>query len=246
LQYLLDELDRKIPKIFFFEGRTAVYLSEEYPDLLSRIRKHSAIIGSHSMDHEDLLGTESKIPLSINDSFEILAEGLHAVETAIGVKPEAFRAPYMRIDQALIEKLPRLGIRIDSSRYLETTKPPVPFCISDRPQSLFEIPIVKYPETERKFIYLYLWSLFEQKRLPEDYIKVLYELCQNEKTTETNGICLVNLHPWHLAYNIVEKRYLSNHEIEENLMLLLTILGEISDVPEIKFQIPKHISGNKG
>ncbi|MFW9914288.1 MAG: polysaccharide deacetylase family protein [Candidatus Thorarchaeota archaeon] len=246
LQYLLDELDRTIPKIFFFEGRTALYLSEEHPDLLTRIGKHTAIIGSHGMDHEDLLGTESKIPLSIDDGFEILAKGVQAVETAIGTKPKAFRAPYMRIEQALIEKLPRLGIWIDSSRYIETTKPPVPFCISDRPQSLFEIPIVKYPETERKFIYLYLWSLFEQKRPLEDYIKVLYELSQNERATETTGICLVNLHPWHLAYNIVEKRYLSNHEIEENLMLLLTILGEISDTPEVKFQIPNYISGNKG
>ncbi|MHA2498541.1 MAG: polysaccharide deacetylase family protein [Candidatus Hodarchaeales archaeon] len=246
LQYLLDELDRTIPKIFFFEGRTALYLSEEHPDLLSRIGKHTAIIGSHGMDHEDLLGTESKLPLSIDDSFEIIAKGVQAVETAIGTKPKAFRAPYMRIDQALIEKLPRLGIRIDSSRYLETTKPPVPFCISKHPQSLFEIPIVKYPETDRKFIYLYLWSLFEQQRLPEDYIKVLYALSQNERATETAGICLVNLHPWHLAYNIVEKRYLSNHEIEENLRLLHTILDEISDKQEIEFQIPEYISENKG
>ncbi len=246
LQYLLDELNRTIPKIFFFEGRTALYLSEEHPDLLSKIRKHAAIIGSHAMDHEDLLGTESKIPLGIDDSFEILTRGVYAVKTAIGTEPKAFRAPYMRIDRALLAKLPQLGIQIDSSLYLETTKPPVPFCISNHHQSLLEIPIVKYPETDRKFIYLYLWSLFEHQRPPKDYIKVLYDLSENEKATGSTGICLVNLHPWHLAYNIVEKRYLSNHEIEENLRLLCIILDEVSDKQEIKFQIPEYILENKG
>ncbi|MFX0115944.1 MAG: polysaccharide deacetylase family protein [Candidatus Hodarchaeota archaeon] len=238
LQYILDELDIPIPKIFFLEGRTALHLKNNFPDLLSRIKGANSIIGFHGMDHEDLVGAESNVPMTLEASLETLSKGMRAIHAATGIRPSIFRAPYMRISNALLNKLTTLGINADSSLYLETTKPPAPYRISNQSVPLWEIPVVKYPENQQKFIYMYLWPLFERKRPLEDYIRVLHNLSQNENPTEEIGLCLVNLHPWHLAYSIMEKRYLSNSELAENFLFLRSIIDDMLSYGEIKFHLP--------
>ncbi|MFQ5976499.1 MAG: polysaccharide deacetylase family protein [Candidatus Heimdallarchaeota archaeon] len=238
LQCLLDNLEGNIPKLFFLEGRAAIYLREIESDLLVKLEQQASVIGLHGMDHEDLEGSESKVALSLDEGFEILANGVAAIQNAIGAKPRIFRAPYMRISHELLLRLPQLEIEADSSLYLETTTAPVPYLISNQSNPLWEIPVVKYPEASQKILYLYLWPLFERKRTPEDYIYALRCLSQNEGSSGNSGVCMVNLHPWHLAYSITERRYFSNREVEDNILLVNHIITELFDQAGIEFCMP--------
>lgn len=238
LQCLLDNLEHNIPKLFFLEGRAALYLRENNSDLLVKIQQQSSVMGLHGMDHEDLEGSASKVALSMDEGFELLAKGVLAIQSATGANPRIFRAPYMQISHELLLRLPQLGIEVDSSLYVETTTAPVPYRISNQSSPLWEIPVVKYPETSQKIIYLYLWPLFERKRIPEDYIHALRCLSQNEESSEKSGVCIINLHPWHLAYSITERRYFSSREVADNIVLVNHIIGGLFDQDGIEFYVP--------
>jgi len=188
------------------------------------------------MDHEDLIGTESKITISLREITSIIAKGAEAVQSVTHVPPRIFRAPYMRIERTILAKLPDLGIRSDSSLYLETTSAPIPYHVVP---GLLEIPVVKYPKSDGKFIYMYLWPLLEQKRPTEDYIHTLIQLCENNESPEEHSFCLINLHPWHISYRITERRYLSVKEINKNLELLQIVLDGIREHPRIHFELPE-------
>ncbi len=237
LQSFFDELEIVIPSLFFLEGRATIFLAENHTDLLKKMK--SSIIGFHGMDHEDMVGSSSKIPLSLEENLKTINDGKKIIQEVTGFNPIIFRAPYMQINTNLLEKLPSCGFQFDSSLYTETSQPPFPYEVT---KGLTEIPVIKYPQGSQKFLYLYLWSLFEGKRSPEEYIKVISDLAIKKNvshdSTVPSTICLINLHPWHLAFNISEKRYLTKQECEKNLHYLQFILDELSQFSEISFELP--------
>ena len=88
-----------------------------------------------------------------------------------------------------------------------------------------------------KGMYTYLWPMFEGKRKLEESISNYLELVENSKD-EVSYIS-INLHSWHFAYNIAQKRYLTKMEIKENLESFRKLISVLENIEEIRFSTPE-------
>lgn len=171
LSETLDDLG--IKGTFFVEGRTA-----EVADC-SPLVGHC--IGLHGYDHEDLLGKETGV---VPDIGSVLEKGFFAVSDSIS-RPTCFRAPYMSVDEGILDVVKGLGITRDSSEYTEVGGPTEPY----QRNGMMEYPVPKSRDPEGKVIAAYLWPMHEGKRSPKDYIDMASGL---------DHIVLAT-HTWHMA-----------------------------------------------
>ena len=222
-----------IPLNIFIEGRLAEYLPIEAPELVKELSLHQNEWdwGVHGFDHEDFPGLETGLSLTKDQQRGILRKARQAVQSLVGSHPIGFRAPYTRLKEDTLTIVEEEGFTYDSSLYIDTFAAPKPYKILEK---LWEVPIVRVPENEGKRYYFYLWTLFEHTRPLQEHIQVASQLLKKKRDP---GLLTINFHPWHLGYNIKERRYLSQQEFTLNLGLLekyLTRLQEIQE-KEIKF-----------
>lgn len=215
---LLNEEDIKCT--FFIEARTLLYLQENQYELVKPLLKNE--IGCHGMDHEDLTGEGTGIKIDYTQQLKILKEATQIIKSVLNVKPEGFRAPYLKANSDTFKVLAELEYRYDSSIMMETIEPPLPYRIKEGKSSIIEVPIPVYPLNPRKMT-LYTWALFEKQRKIEEYQKIIEIYQKNAK----GGLLQITFHPWHLAYLIKEKRILKEKEIEKNVNHLRTLISQL-------------------
>ncbi len=201
LAELLDDLG--IRGTFFMEGRTAEVTE------CSVLAGHC--IGLHGYDHEDLTGFKTGV---IPDVKEILRRGYDAVSDRLS-RPICFRAPYMMVDENVLDVVGSLGIAADSSFYTEIGGPTSPYTHL----GMTEYPVLKARDSRGKVIAAYLWPMHEGRRPPEDYIAMGEEM---------EDLVLAD-HTWHM----VETRdggIMSDDWVRENTDRVRRVLEGILDL----------------
>ena len=176
LAILLDVLDDLGMKAtFFVEGRTAETIG------CSAISGHA--VGFHGYDHEDLSGEATGVCFSSEEIESILRKGFYAVLDNVS-RPVCFRAPYMVFDKAVLEMLPSLGVRADSSEYRFGGCEPY-----DTGLGVVGYPVPKSKDSRGKTIAAYLWPMHEGKRVPADYVGMAAGM----------GDFALATHSWHMC-----------------------------------------------
>ncbi len=187
----LDLLDRyKVKATFFILGWTA----ERHPDVVKEIASRGHEIGCHSFSH----------PVIFEMSREEFREDcLKALETLAGcgvTQVDGFRAPSFSITPKVhhyLEVLQEVGFKYDSSifpvrhpRYGQPSSPRRPFRLSEKPDSLIEVPMPTWrflgqniPYSGGGYLRLLPWPAF----------KTLRGLARRQGVP-----CITYLHPWEL------------------------------------------------
>lgn len=205
LSILVDMLDEiGIKATFFSEAETLRSLND--PGVLSA---HE--VGLHGSEHEDLTSlNEDEIRSVIEDSY-------NAVRDTIGKDPKCFRAPYMRVDDRVIDILPKFGIEVDSSFYTEMSGSLLPYRLDN---GILEVPVPEGKDTNGKKISAYLWPMHEGKRIPSDYVGMAEQM--NE------GVFVLATHTWHMVESR-DRGMMSGQEIGINVEKVRSVLTGIID-----------------
>lgn len=227
--------DLGIKANFFIEARTLLYLREQNNELIKPLLKNE--ICCHGMNHEDLTGEITGVPIDYNQQLKILEEATQTIKSVLKVEPRGFRAPYLKINSDTIKALTKLGYLYDSSIMVETIEPPFPYRINDKQINIIEVPLPVYPQKSGKMT-LYAWALFEKRRNIDEYIKAIRVYHKNDK----GGLFQISFHPWHLAYLIREKRILKEEEIEENVNDLKKLLSQLNEDCNKMFTISEYLN----
>ena len=232
---ILDLLiDNDLPVVFFVEAHTFGLFAMRNPQKISRLSNPLFEIGCHGYDHEDLSGTETGIAFTKLEEKSLLAKAKNSIELITKTKVYGFRAPYMRISPHTFDVLKELNFKYSSSTYQEAVGGIVPYYIRN---DLVEIPVIKTPKnTEFKGMYTYLWPLFEKRRSIEEVVKNFKKLTKNSPSV--NSYISINLHSWHFAYNIEEKRFLSTEEMETNLQAFSYLIKALKELNNCNFSLP--------
>lgn len=168
---LLDDIG--VRGTFFLEGRTAEMTE------CSVLAGHC--IGLHGYDHEDLTGAETGV---VPDVGVVLRRGFEAVSDRV-MCPTCFRAPYMAVNEGILEVVRGLGITADSSLYTPVGGSTAPYDIG----GMTEYPVPKRKDPSGKTIAAYLWPMHEGRRVPSDYIHMAEGLSHMVLAT----------HTWHMV-----------------------------------------------
>ena len=131
----------------------------------------------------------------------------------------------MRLSSNTIDILEELGFSYDSSIYKQSETGIFPYRTK---KNIIEFPVIKTPkESSMKGMYTYLWPLFEKTRSEEEVVKNYIQILKNSK--ENDSYISINLHSWHFAYNISQKKYLSEIETQKNIKLLTNLIDDLKE-----------------
>lgn len=200
---LLDDIGMKAT--FFVEGRTSEMID------CSSVSGHC--IGFHGYQHEDLLGQDTGVEV---DCGEVLVRGFDAVSDNVS-RPVCFRAPYMRVDERILEIVFGLGIRHDSSVYRRPDEGLDPYLTVN---GMTEHPVPKTKDSRGKVIVSYLWPMHEGRRGPGDYIAMADSLGCDDFILAT--------HTWHMVESY-DNGLMSEERAESNMGNLRAVLEGIID-----------------
>ncbi|MDR3074546.1 MAG: polysaccharide deacetylase family protein [Candidatus Methanoplasma sp.] len=159
---------------FFAEGRTLETISA------GGLSRHE--VGVHGYDHEDMTS------MSGRDIRECMSKAVGSVRSTVGRDPTAFRAPYMKMNDAVLGILPEFGIKYDSSVYVPLNASIMPRVL---PNGITEIPVPEGTDSSGKKIAAYLWPMHEGRRKPDDYVKMASEV--------EEGVFVLATHTWHMT-----------------------------------------------
>lgn len=217
LSDLLDELGIKVT--YFAEARTL-----ENIECAHHLSGHE--VGMHGLDHEDLTGCNDVI-LSAEMIAAILERSSEIVTDITGRIPRCFRAPYMKIDDLVIDMLPSVGVIYDSSMY-------APIQVSSHPSEwkngIIEVPVPEDQDMNGNKMAGYLWPMHEGKRTPKDYL----DLSDYMK----EGVYTIATHTWHMC----ESRkggIMNDSMVAKNMENLRKILVGLMDSGFTPMTIPK-------
>ena len=202
LSELFDEMS--IKATFFAEAST---LRKVNAGLLG-----GHCVGIHGVDHEDITSVRD-----VEEKRSILEKSAAAVRDAVGRAPECFRAPYMRIDDATLDILPEIGIKVDSSKYAAMTKRMIPEKLRS---GVWEMAVPEGLDKNGKKIAAYLWPMHELKRVPDDYIRMA--------SVMEEGAFVLATHTWHLVESR-SKGMMTSEEIKKNVGSVRRVLEGIID-----------------
>ncbi|MCK9322427.1 MAG: polysaccharide deacetylase family protein [Candidatus Methanomethylophilaceae archaeon] len=213
---LLDDLH--IKGTFFAEGKTL-----ESIDATSFLSGHE--IGMHGYEHEDLTGSNG-IEYERFEKKAILLHSSDVVNDITGIRPQCFRAPYMKIGQDVIDILPEIGIKYDSSFYTKMTGTLTP---SKMKNGVYEVSVPEGHDAEGKKIAAYLWPMHEGRRVPEDYISLASQL--------NKGIFVLATHTWHMSESRKNGK-MTSEEMMANIDNTRKVLEGILDLGFVAKTIP--------
>ncbi len=216
---------KKVPTTFYYEVRSLKLFKKSHQNLFNKLNQPYFEQGLHGYDHEDLTGEDTGIKFSEREEFELLQGAKKEVEDLLSTEVLGFRAPYMKLSPNTINILSRLNFTYDSSVYQQSEEGIYPHKMN---MEIVEFPVIKTPkESAMKGMYTYLWPLFEEKRSEEEIIANYIQLLRNSK--EKNAYISINLHSWHFAYKISEKRYVSESEIQRNINAFTTLIEKLEE-----------------
>lgn len=200
---VLDELGVKAT--FFAEAETLTSIGNR--ELLT---DHE--VGIHGWQHEDLT------LLDDDDKRTVLQRSVDAVSDITGKRPVCFRAPYMKVNEDLMDILPSLGIRIDSSSYAEISGSFMPYKLKN---GIVEVPVPEGKDPRGKKISAFLWPMHEGKRAYTDYIEMA--------SVMEEGTFTIATHTWHMTESR-ERGKMSEDEIKTNIDNTRMVLEGIMDM----------------
>lgn len=228
---IFEEL--KYPFSSFIEASIIETLIKEVPGFDKINNNMNCDLGLHGLYHEDLSGEQTGIKFSRKEEESILNQACNIFENSFGIPPIGYRAPYLKISDNTLDLLSEKKFQFDSSQVI--TSNIIPQVDSGL---ISKIPVLRY-ETQHKPFISYFWTLFEKIRPEEEIISLYTEIIEKTKKTIKNSdspyVLTLNLHPWHIAYSVNEKRYLDNADIEYNIESLIRILKSISKINNISF-----------
>lgn len=205
---ILDDLG--IQGTFFIEAETAEALSKTM-DLRGLLRSHE--IAAHGIIHEDLTGTDTGIRLSPRQIEEVVIGSTTALRGLMRRKPVGFRAPYLHIDDSVLQVLAQEGYLYDSSVIRRQDKGEIyPYRVLG---PLIEAPISSSTDKEGKKIVSYLWPLHERERDVRDYEHMVSRF--------SAGLLVLATHSWHMV-ETYKHGVLGEKKIAENLDWVRTII----------------------
>ncbi len=217
LSGLLDDLNLKAT--YFAEGRTL-----ENIECASYLSGHE--VGIHGLDHEDMTGCND-VTINAEMIGAILQRSSEIVTDVVGKVPRCFRAPYMRVDDLLIEMLPSSGIEYDSSMYAPVQASALPYAWEN---GVMEVPVPEdYDKTGRKMM-AYLWPMHEGTREPQDYLDMAGMV--------QKGVFTLATHTWHMC-ELRKGGVMSNAQIGCNLENLRILLEGLLDAGFVPMTLPK-------
>jgi peptidoglycan/xylan/chitin deacetylase (PgdA/CDA1 family) len=193
LREILQE--RVLPATFFWEGRTLHELAVRDARLIDSLRRNRAFEhGCHGFAHEDFAGRESGRALSLEQTGEALQKAEAALREHLGERPTAFRAPYCRLTDELVQVLGERDYTYDASltRRAGPDWSLRPRRLRDGP--VWELALCQSSDGDGRAISGYLWQLLEGNRPVDDYVRMVRKLvgpCGG-------GLLQIALHPWHL------------------------------------------------
>ncbi len=198
LQRILELFDiYDIDATLFYEARTAQMLMADGMDLPELSERHE--ISCHSLKHEDFLGKVSGLPMEEKAVGETITEAKDILEKIFGRTIKGFRAPYTRINRAVVKTLECLGFQYDSSETVtmgsQWAGNPFPLRIFD--SNLFELALPSSHDRRGKKMSSYLWAIFEGKRISREYIDMVLQAKEFAK----GGLFIFAMHPWHVYVN---------------------------------------------
>lgn len=180
---LLEEVG--IRGTFFIEMRTALEISRSM-DINALLGNHE--IASHGVEHEDLTGEKTGVTLSRYDLDSILERSFSELKDFTGKEPLGFRAPYLHINEEVLDSVKRAGFIYDSSLIVSIAEEVKPLYL---PNGLVEVPLVTGRDGSGKKIYSYLWAMHEGKRSPDDYLRMMEKM--------RSGLFVLATHSWHIV-----------------------------------------------
>lgn len=218
-------INKQIPTTFYYEARTLTLFKRKHSNLFNMLNQPFFEHGLHGYDHEDLTGEDTGIAFSKTEEFELLKSGKLKIKNLLSTEIQGFRAPYMRLSSNTIDILEELGFSYDSSIYKQSETGIFPYRTK---KNIIEFPVIKTPkESSMKGMYTYLWPLFEKTRSEEEVVKNYIQILKNSK--ENDSYISINLHSWHFAYNISQKKYLSEIETQKNIKLLTNLIDDLKE-----------------
>ncbi|MDD1773328.1 MAG: polysaccharide deacetylase family protein [Methanomassiliicoccales archaeon] len=205
---ILDDLG--IQGTFFVEAETAEELSKTV-DLRGLLRSHE--IAAHGIIHEDMTGADTGIKLSARQIEEVVVGSSTALRGLLRRRPVGFRAPYLHIDDAVLQVLAQEGYLYDSSIVRRQDRGEVyPYRILG---PLIEAPISSGIDKEGKKIVSYLWPLHERERNVMDYEHMVSRF--------SAGLLVLATHSWHMVENYKDG-LLTEKKVAENVEWVRTII----------------------
>lgn len=217
LSGLLDELGVKAT--YFAEGRTL-----ENIECAQYLSGHE--VGMHGLDHEDLTGCND-VTLNAEMIEAILQRSSDIVTDVTGKIPRCFRAPYMKVDDLIIDMLPSTGVLYDSSMY-------APIQVSSHPSrwenGIIELSVPEDEDSTGNKMSGYFWPMHEGKRSPKDYIAL------SEHVKE--GVYTIATHTWHICESR-KSGFMDETAIMNNLNKIREVLVGLMDTGFAPMTIPK-------
>lgn len=205
---ILDDLG--IQGTFFIEAETAEVLSKTI-DLRGLLRSHE--IAAHGIIHEDLTGTDTGIKLSARQVEDVVVGSSTALRGLLRRKPVGFRAPYLHIDDSVLQALAQEGYLYDSSVIRRQDKGEIyPYRVFG---PLIEAPISSGVDKEGKKIVSYLWPLHERERDVRDYEHMVSKF--------SAGLLVLATHSWHMVESYKDG-VLAEKKVAENANWVRTII----------------------
>ena len=178
--------DLGIRGTFFIEAEAAGAISKTL-DLKSLLRPHE--VAAHGLRHEDLTGADTGVKLTPHQIEDVVTGCSTALREVIRRRPVGFRAPYLHIDDVVLQSLAREGFLYDSSIVRRQERGEIyPYRIYG---PLIEAPVSSAADKEGKKIVSYLWPMHEGERTVKDYEHMLSRF--------SSGMLILATHSWHVV-----------------------------------------------
>lgn len=234
---LLDVYD--IDATLFYEARTAQMLVADGMDLPVLSERHE--VSCHSLKHEDYLGKVSGVPMKEESIAETITKAKDILENIFKRDMKGFRAPYTRINQAVVRVIERLGFQYDSSETVAMGAEwrGSPFSLEKFDSDLLELALPSFQDSKGKKMSSYLWAIFEGRRDSEEYVDAVLRA----RDVAKSGLFVFSIHPWHL-YVDCQGNPFNREQVQKNRDTLEYILSQLKQMHGVQMLRQDTYMGN--
>ncbi len=172
--------ERGVMATFFVPGHSA----ERFPEVVAQILDAGHEVAHHGYLHERLIGSTEA------EERRYLELGLKALDTAAGVRPAGYRAPWWEITERTLALLAEYGFAYDSSLFDRD----VPYRVETPAGPLVEVPVSWALDDWEKYAF---WPEVTGSGVIERPGAVLENWLEEVQAYEAEGgCCVLTMHPF--------------------------------------------------
>ncbi|HYV01784.1 MAG TPA: polysaccharide deacetylase [Actinomycetota bacterium] len=205
--------ERGVMATFFVPGHSA----ERFPEVVAQILDAGHEVAHHGYLHERLIGSTEA------EERRYLELGLKALDTAAGVRPAGYRAPWWEITERTLALLAEYGFAYDSSLFDRD----VPYRVETTAGPLVEVPVSWALDDWEKYAF---WPEVTGSGVIERPGAVLENWWEEVQAYEAEGgCCVLTMHPF-LSGRPARARALASllDRILERSGIWVATLGEVT------------------